>query len=53
MIGRETAGRHDAMHVRMADEGLPPGVEDAQDTDLRAEMPRVRRDLAEGRRAFR
>ena len=51
MIGREPAGRHDAVHVRMADQGLPPRVEDAQHADLRAEMPRIGRDLAERRRA--
>jgi hypothetical protein len=50
MVERETAGRDDAMHVRMADEGLPPGVEDAEDADLGAEMARVGRDLTEGRR---
>ena len=51
MIGRQTTGRHDAMHVRMADQGLAPRVEDAQHADLRAEMPRVGGDLAERRRA--
>ena len=35
----------------MADEGLPPRVQDAQHADLRAKMPRVRRDLAERCRA--
>ncbi len=39
------------MHVRMADQGLPPRVEDAQHADLRAEMARVGGDLAERRRA--
>ena len=47
MIGREPARRHDAVHVRMADQGLAPRVEDAQHADLRAEMPRVGGDLAE------
>ena len=51
VIGREAAGRHDAVHVRMADQGLAPGVEDAQHADLGAEMPRVGGDLAERRRA--
>ena len=50
MIGREASGRHDAMHVRMPDEGLAPGVEDAQEADLRAEVSRIGRDLKEGRR---
>jgi hypothetical protein len=35
------------MHVRMADQGLPPGVEDAEHADLRAEMLRIGGDLAE------
>jgi hypothetical protein len=51
MIGRQTTGRHDTMHVRMADQGLAPGVENAQDADLRAEMPRVGGDFAERGRA--
>ena len=50
MIRREPAGRHDAVDVRMADQGLPPRVEDAQDADLRAEMARIGRDLAQRRR---
>src|SRR5260221_1977222 len=32
----------------MPDQGLPPGVEQAQDANLRTEMPRIGRDLAEG-----
>ena len=51
MIGREAARRHDAVHVRMADQGLPPRVEDAQHANLRAEVARVGGDLAERRRA--
>ena len=51
MIGREAARRHDAVHVRMADQGLSPGVKDAQDADLRPEMPRIGGDLAERGRA--
>ena len=39
------------MHMRMADQGLSPGVEDAQHADLGAEMPRVGGDFAERRRA--
>ena len=50
VIGCKAAGRHDAVHVRMADQGLPPGVEDAQDADLGAEVARVGGDLAERRR---
>ena len=51
MIGRQTAGRHDAVHVRMADQGLSPRVENAEHADLRAEMPRVGGDFAQRGRA--
>ena len=51
VIRRESAGRHDAVDVRMADQRLPPRVEDAQHADLGAEMAWVRGDLAERRRA--
>ena len=37
--------------MRVPDQGLPPRVEDAEDANLRAEMARVGRDLAERRRA--
>ena len=50
MIGRQTAGGHDAVHVRMPDEGLSPRVEDAQHADLRAQVARVGGDLAQRRR---
>ena len=49
MIGREPTRRHDAVDVGMADQGLPPRVEDAQDADLSAEMSGIGRDLAERR----
>ena len=51
MIRREAACWHDAVDVRMADQGLPPRVEDAEHADLRAEMARVGGDLTERRRA--
>jgi len=51
MIRRETARGYDAVDVGMADQGLPPRVEDAQDANRRAKMLRVGRDLAECRRA--
>ena len=47
MIRGQAAGRHDAVDVRMADQGLSPGVENAQHADLRAEMSRIGGDLAE------
>ena len=49
MIRREATRRHDAVDMRMADQPLPPRVEDAQHANLRAEMSRVGRDLAERR----
>ena len=51
MIGGQPTGRHDAVHVRMADQGLPPRVEDRQHADLRPEMPRISGDLSERGRA--
>ena len=51
MIGGQTTGGHDAMHVRMPDQCLPPGVEDAEHADLCPEMTRIRCDLTECRRA--
>ena len=51
MIRREATRGHDAVDVRMADQRLPPRVEDAQHADLRAEMARVGGDLAERGRA--
>jgi hypothetical protein len=51
MIRRQAAGRHDAVHVWMADQRLPPCVKNAEDPDLGAQMSGIGRDLAEGRRA--
>ena len=50
VIGGQTARRHDAMHVGMADQRLAPGVEDAEDADLRAQVTRVGGHLASRRR---
>ena len=33
------------MHMRMADEGLPPGVQDAPETDRRPEVTGISGDL--------
>ena len=49
-VGRETAGGHDAVHVRVVQERLPPGVEDAQKAKRGAEVLRRARDLEECRR---
>src|SRR5260221_14455883 len=51
MIGRQAAGRHDAVHVGVADKGLAPRMEDAQTTDLGSQMARVGGDLAQRGRA--
>ena len=47
MIGRQTAGGYDTVHVGMADECLPPRVEDAEDADLCTEVARVGGDLTQ------
>jgi hypothetical protein len=44
VIGRQTTSGYDAVDVRMANQDLPPRVEDAQNPDLRTEMSRVGRD---------
>src|SRR5579863_386272 len=41
----EAPGRYDAMDMRMVDERLPPGMQDAQEADLCAQSFRVRRHL--------
>src|SRR4051794_33555397 len=51
MIRGQPARWHDAVHVWMADQGLAPGVEDAQDADLGAKMSRVGGHLPERRGA--
>ena len=50
MIGRQPAGWHHAVHVRMADQRLTPGVQNAQHSDLGAEVVRVGGHLPQGRR---
>ena len=47
VIGRQTAGGHDTVHVGMPDECLPPRVEDAEDADLCTEVARVGGDLTQ------
>jgi hypothetical protein len=47
MIGREPTCRHDTRHVRVADQGLSPRVENAQHADLGAEVTRVGGDLTQ------
>src|SRR5262249_3722078 len=50
VIGRQPARRHHAVDVGMTNQRLSPRVEDAQYTDLGAEMARMSRNLAERRR---
>src|SRR5579884_2829192 len=47
MIGRETAGRNHAMDMRMDLQILSPGVQDAEEADLCAQVLRVGCDLKE------
>src|SRR5262249_37523462 len=46
--GREPTGRNDAMNVRMKQQVLPPGMQNAEEADLRAKMLRIGGDLDEG-----
>ena len=50
-IGRQPADRDHAVHVRMVQQRLAPGVEDAEEADRRAEVFRVGRDLQQRGRA--
>src|ERR1700733_12101521 len=49
VIGRETAGGDHAMDMRVMLEGLSPGVEHTQETDLGAEMLGIGGNLHQGR----
>ena len=40
VIGRDASRRDDAVDMRMGEQILSPGVENAEDTDLRAEVLR-------------
>jgi hypothetical protein len=48
-VGRETARGYDAVYVRVVQECLPPGVQDAQKAERGAEMLRRARDIQERR----
>ena len=50
VIGRQAAGGHDAVDMRMPDQRLAPRVEDAEEADLGAEVTRIGGDLAQRRR---
>jgi hypothetical protein len=45
MVERQTASRNDTMHVRMMEQLLAPGVQDAEEPDLSTEVARIARDL--------
>ena len=47
-IEREPARRDDAVKVGMKEQVLSPGVKNAEDADLRAEMLGIRRDFQQG-----
>jgi len=48
VIGAKPAGRDHAVHVGMQGEFLAPGVQDAEEADLRAQVSRVLRQFEEG-----
>ena len=50
-IGGESAGGNHTVHMRMEQQVLSPGVQDAEETNLRAQMLRVGRNLEERGRA--
>lgn len=51
LIGRESAGRNRAVHMRMKQQVLSPGMQYAQEPDLGAQVLRVGCDLKKCRRA--
>ena len=48
MIRSETAGGKHAVDMGMVLQALIPGVEHAEEADLRAEVPRIASDLDQG-----
>ena len=48
MIVREASRRDDAVDMRMSEQVLAPGVENAQNTDFGAQVLGVRRDFQQG-----
>ena len=41
VVGRQTTGWNDAVHMGMGLQVLPPGVKHTQEADVRAEMFRI------------
>src|SRR6267378_381951 len=48
VMGRETAGRNDTVHMWMSGEFLAPGMQDAEEADLCAEVSGIASDFEEG-----
>src|SRR5713101_2676087 len=48
VIERQSPGGHHAMHMRMKSEFLIPGVQHAEEADLRAEVPGIAGDFQKG-----
>ena len=48
MIGRGSAAGNDAVDMGMTFQGLPPGVQDAQEAGLGTQILPLRRDLDQG-----
>jgi hypothetical protein len=48
VIGREAAGRKDTVHMWMSGELLAPRMQDAEETDLCAEVSGIASDFEEG-----
>jgi hypothetical protein len=48
VVGGESAGGDHTMDMRMMLQLLIPGVEDAEETDLGAQVPRMARDFQQG-----
>ena len=46
-VERESAGGHEAVHVRVVQQGLPPGVEEGEEADAGAEMTGIGGHLQE------
>ena len=48
VVGGESAGRDHTVDMRMMLQFLVPGVEDTEETDLGAQVPRMARDFKQG-----
>ena len=48
LIRRDAASRYDAMHVRVMQQVLPPGVQNAEKTDVGSQILGISRDFQQG-----